>query len=150
MNKETLIDGLPNSYVFYKLFRVGMIFLLITSPFLFGGADVWWSFFYSLIIFVGIPLLIRFSLMRKNFRLSVDDRFVTVREGVLAVNERTVPIEEVVGVEDDRGPLRSMFGLGVVTIRTSIKLGVDETIFASFFVKKTDIEALKGKLLKQF
>jgi membrane protein YdbS with pleckstrin-like domain len=80
-----------------------------------------------------------------RWRFSVDDRLLSMRYGILFVEERRVPVPRMQHVDLVRGPLERLFGLATLVVFTA---GNEGSAFRVPGLLRARAEALRDRILR--
>lgn len=79
------------------------------------------------------------------WRFSVDDHLLSMRYGILFVEERRVPVPRMQHVDLVRGPIERMFGLATLVVFTA---GNEGSAFRVPGLSRSRAEALRDRILR--
>lgn len=124
-------------------------FFLVVSPFNSIREDkqpeLRFVIFGLLVLFILLPILLHFLInifVRKNFHYSLDDKFLSVRQGVLSKQNRQLPYGVIQNVMIQRGILDRIFNLATLTIENAASAGGAGMLINANFQQNTGSEML--------
>ncbi|MGE3171073.1 MAG: PH domain-containing protein [Planctomycetota bacterium] len=80
-----------------------------------------------------------------RWRFAADDRVLTMRYGILFVEERLVPVPRMQHVDLTRGPIERLFGLATLVVFTA---GNEGSAFRVPGLRRARAEALRDRILR--
>ena len=114
INETTQLPKILKWYVFTKivlaLFLVSI--LLIAMP-------NWSNLFFSMLVFIGLPIWIYKVLSYKFTTFLLNDNSLTINSGILFKSSLTIPFKQVQNSTSSRGPLSNLFSISKLNIWTA-------------------------------
>lgn len=110
-----------------------------------GAAD--WTSWAAWGVGLGLLLLALVTppLAYARWRFSADDQLLSMRYGILFVEERRVPVPRMQHVDLVRGPIERLFGLATLVVFTA---GNEGSAFRVPGLTRTRAEALRDRILR--
>jgi len=100
---------------------------------------------------IAIPLALFYSILyKRNFHYSLNPQFLTIKSGVINIQERQVPWSSIQDVSVTRSFLDLLMGLATVKVQNATQSVGDKSNLNAmliFGLKPSDAESLKTLLL---
>ncbi len=113
-------NKLPAKAGWYKILKLVLPLLLLSTPLIFlWSFTVWFSFFWVAVLILVLPMSIWILLDTKANTFTVDKNKIEVNWGIILKKSRTIMIKAIQNVKIEKGILASMCGVWIVSIWTS-------------------------------
>lgn len=120
MIKENNINKLPPNTNTYKIIKIILLLSVVSLPVLFvGSTNSWFSLWYTLLIFIGIPISIWAWLDNRATTFTINKNKIEINWGILIKKTRTILIKAVQNVKIEKGILSHLCGVWIVSIWTA-------------------------------
>ena len=119
MYKLGEINKLPSSLDNYTFVKSALLATVISLPFYFVNAKNWGSVWLFCILVIGLPTFIIILLKNHNTNFLIYTNKITINWGIIIKRSKTIFIDSVQNVSQEKGLLLRIFGLAILRIWTA-------------------------------